>query len=140
MGQLPGSQALPLTNAYSGAQRFASAPLQPFPLPQPVPRPPVMPQPPAPVTALPAAIEAWRRRLLAMPPWQLMQQFGMPPAQVQQMLSDPQTATLLFHQTQGDRPASGSLRNRETSWHGFGARSGNARGRYDAGGICGQFP
>ncbi|HVR65132.1 MAG TPA: hypothetical protein VMT98_00720 [Verrucomicrobiae bacterium] len=115
MGQLPGGQALPLTNSYSGAQRFASAPLQPYPLPHPVPRPPVTLQPPAPVATLPTVIETWRRQLLAMPPWQLMQQFGMAPAQVRQLLSDPQTATLLFHQTQGDHPGFGSQRNRETS-------------------------
>ncbi len=117
MGRLPGSQALPLTNVFSGAQRFASTPLQPYPLPQPVPRPPVTPQPPAPAptAALPAAIEAWRRQLLAMQPWQLMQQFGMPPAQVRKMLSDPQSATLLFHQTQADRPGLSTLKNRDTS-------------------------
>jgi hypothetical protein len=99
MGQLPGSQALPLNNAYTGAHRFASAPLQPYSLPQPVPRPPVMSQPPAPVAALPAAIEAWRSRILAMSPWQLIQRFGMPAAQLQQLLADPQTATRIYLQT-----------------------------------------
>ena len=69
-------------------------------------------------------VEAWRRRLLAMQPWQLMQQFGMTPARVRKMLSDPQTATLLFHQNQGDRPGLGSRRNRETS--GMGSASDRA--------------
>jgi hypothetical protein len=119
MGRLPGSQALPLTNAYSGAQRFASAPLQPYPLPQPVPRPPVMPQLPAPAATLPAAIEAWRRHLLAMQPWQLMQQFGMPPAQVRQMLSEPQTATLLYQQSRNKRGAHPDV-NRHGGGSGFG--------------------
>ena len=99
MGRLPGSPLPAIPNAYAGVQRFAGAPLQPYVLPQPVPRPPVMPQPSAPpVAPLPAAIEAWRARLLAINPLLLSRQFGMPVAQIQQLLADPRSAMLLYQQ------------------------------------------
>jgi hypothetical protein len=100
MGREPGGATLPPTNGFSGAQRYASAPLQPYPLPQPVPRPPAMPMPAPPSPApLPAPIEAWRSQLLSMHPLLLMRTFGMSAAELRQMLADPQTATLLYAQT-----------------------------------------
>jgi hypothetical protein len=117
MGQLPGGLPVTSLNGNAGAQRYITQPLPPYTLPQPVARAPIVSVPPTPpVPTLPAGIEAWRTQMLALNPFYLSQRFGMPAAQVKQLLADPQAAIMLYQQARGqgsqqlgvNRPGGGS--------------------------------